>query len=124
MEKVGKLLAVEAASLQTVEKTCGKKAGMRALLVVFGYCLFLLTCIVTLAGMLAYNAPESALGTFCRDWVLTPLGMIAIVGGYVLFWVTTSGPVMWIAAAFGVVLLGMLGNYWAMVLFESRRQRM
>lgn len=123
-KKVDKLLKAEEASLRAVEKTCRKKAGKRALLVIFGYFLFLFTCIVTLAGMLAYNAPESALGTFCRDWVLTPLGMIAIVGGYVLFWVTTSGLVMWVAAAFGVVLLGMLGNYWAMVLFESRRPRM
>ena len=54
--------------------------------------------------------------SFLGALAVVPLGIVSI-----LYWVAVSGPAMWIAAAFGVVLLGMLGNYWAMVLFERRR---
>ena len=58
---------------------------------------------------------------------LAPIGetilMVVFGAVYALYAIAVSGPVMWIAAAFGVVFLGMLGNYWAMVLFENRRRR-
>ena len=122
-ERVKRLLNAEAYEVGLVVKKAGRRTLWRLLCVLLGVFLSI-TCIpLGIAGTVAYLRPESPLGVFCMDWILTPALFTVLAVGYIFYSLVTSGPVMWIAAAFGVVFLGMLGNYWAMVLFKRRRAR-
>jgi len=117
--RVKRLLNAEACEVGLIVKKAGRRTLWRL------FCVLLsIPCIpLGMAGAVAYLSPESPLGVFCMDWILTPALFTVLAIGYIFYSLVTSGPVMWIAAAFGVVFLGMLGNYWAMALFERRRPR-
>ena len=118
-ERVKRLLNTEACEVGLVVKKAGRRTLWRLLCVLLS-----IPCIpIGIAGAVAYLSPESPLGVFCTDWILTPALFTVLAVGYIFYSLVTSGLVMWIAAAFGVVFLGMLGNYWAMALFERRRLR-
>ena len=100
-----------------------KKWGVKeTILTGLGYSAAIVGCALVLIPFLAlfdlFAGGKSGLAPIGETVLMVVFGV-----GYALYAIAVSSPVMWIAAAFGVVVLGMLGNYWAMVLFESRRRR-
>ena len=98
-ERVKRLLDAEAYKVAAVVKKADRRSLWRL------FCVLLsIPCIpLGIAGAVAYLSPESPLGVFCMDWILTPASFTALAIGYIFYSLVTSSPVMWIAAAFGVV---------------------